>query len=120
MGQGLPKRLLSRNQAPIFYELLAAAIIKQSQQPQSGTATIAEKIQSPPNTTEQQPISHATNTRLDQSVNSSGISALLDQVFLGELEVSNQPSNVFEDGIPLGASVSKKIKSKIWNSKFFI
>ena len=110
MGQGLPKRLLSRNQAPIFYELLAAAIIKQSQQPQSGTATISEKIQSPPTTTEQQPISHATNTRLDQSVNSSGISALLDQVFLGEPVGSNQPSIDFKDGTPLGASVCQKLK----------
>ena len=52
-------------------------------------------------------------------MNSSGIGALLDQVSLGEPEVSNQPSNDFEDDIHLGASVAKKIKSKIWNSKCF-
>ena len=55
MGQGLHQPLPSRSQAPIDYDLLAASVIKQSQQPQSGTVTIAEQLQSPPNTTEQQP-----------------------------------------------------------------
>ena len=82
MGQDLPQPLPFRSQAPIDYDLLAAAIIKQSQQPQSGTVTIAEPLQSPSNTTDQQPISHATTTGVAQSVNSSGIGALLDQVFL--------------------------------------
>ncbi|XP_078327575.1 uncharacterized protein LOC144623177 [Crassostrea virginica] len=85
MGQDPPQPLSSRSQAPIDYDLLAAAIIKQSQQPQSGTVTIAEPLQSPSNTTDHQPISHATTTGGAQSVNSSGIGALLDQVFLGRL-----------------------------------
>ena len=101
MGQDLPQPLPFRSQAPIDYDLLAAAIIKQSQQPQSGTVTIAEPLQSPSNTTDQQPISHATTTGVAQSVNSSGIGALLDQVFLGEPLGSNQPSFDFKDGIPL-------------------
>ena len=120
MGQDLPQPLpsSSRNEAPIDYDLLATAIIKQSQQPQSGTITIAEPLQSPSNTTDQQPISHATAT-VAQSVNSSGIGALLHQVFLGEPVGSNQPSFDFKDGIPLGASVSQKLKSKIWNNEYF-
>ena len=51
-------------------------------------------------------------------MNSSGISALQDQVFLGEPVGSNQPSFDFKDGIPLGASVSQKLKSKIWNHEY--
>ena len=119
MGQDPPQPLSSRSQAPIDYDLLAAAIIKQSQQPQSGTVTIAEPLQSPSNTTDHLPISHATTTGGAQSVNSSGIGALLDQVFLGESVGSNQPSFDFKDGIPLGASVSQKLKSKIWNNEYF-
>ena len=52
-------------------------------------------------------------------MNSSGIGALLDQISLGEPEVSIQPSTYFEDDIHLGASVAKKIKSKILNRKCF-
>ena len=52
-------------------------------------------------------------------MNSSGIGALLDQVFLGEPVGSNQPSFDFKDCIPLGASVSQKLKSKIWNNEYF-
>ena len=55
MGQDPPQPLSSRSQAPIDYDLLAAAIIKQSQQPQSGTVTIEEPLQSPSNTTDHQP-----------------------------------------------------------------
>ena len=110
MRQGLPQPLPARGQAPIDYDLLAAAIIKQSQQPQSGTITIADQLQTPPNTTEQLPISHSTTTVPAQSVNSSGIDALLDPVFLGESVGSNEPSIDFKVGSPLGASVSQKLK----------
>ena len=103
-GQSVP----SRSQAPIDYDLLAAAIIKQSQQPQKGTVTIAEQLLSPSNTTEQQPISHATTTGAAQSLNSSGIGALVDQVFLGKPVGSNQPSIDIKDGIPFSASVFQK------------
>ena len=119
MGQGLPQPLPSRSQAPIVYDLLAA--VKKSQPPQSSTVTIAEQLQSPSNTTEQQPtcISHATTTAVAQSVHSSGIGALLDHVFLGEPVGSNQPSIIFKDGIPLGASVSQKLISKSSNNEYF-
>ena len=57
--------------------------------------------------------SHATTTGVAQLVNSSGIGAMLDQVFLDEPVGSNQPSIHFRDGIPLGASVSQKLHKKI-------
>ena len=52
--KGLPQPLPSRSQAPIIYDSLAAVnvIIKQSQQPQSSTVTIAEQLQLPLNTTQ--------------------------------------------------------------------
>ena len=52
-------------------------------------------------------------------MNSSDIGALLDLVFLGEPVGSKQPSIDFKNVIPLGASVSQKLKSNIWNNEYF-
>ena len=90
MGQGLPQLLPSRSQAPIDYDLRVADIIKQSQQPQRVQLPLQNnylRIQ-----LSSKPINHATTNGVAKSVNSSGIGALLDQVFLGEPVGSNQPS----------------------------
>ena len=58
--------------------------------------TIAEQSQSPPNTSEQQPVSHATTAAVARSMNYSGIGELLDHVFLGEPVGSSQPSINFK------------------------
>ncbi|XP_062593510.1 uncharacterized protein LOC134254984 isoform X3 [Saccostrea cucullata] len=49
------------------------------------------------------------------------LGTLLDQVFAGEpARASDLPysSTIVSDGIPLGSSVSSKLKSKIWNNEF--
>lgn len=45
--------------------------------------------------------------------------SLLDKIFAGETAAGNR-NDIYKptDGIPLGASVSKQVKSKIWNNTF--
>ena len=111
---------------PIDYDLLAAAIIRKSQPPQEQPlncpASTSPQVQTCPSSsqpTEQHHNNYApSQPEVIQPANPSGIGALLDQVFLGEPAGSNQPSIDIKEGIPLGASVSSKLKAKIWNHEF--
>ena len=62
-------------------------------------------------TTEQHHSSYAPSPGVTQPVNPS-----LNQVFLGEPAGSNQPTIDSKEGIPLGASVSSKLKAKTLES----
>ena len=118
VSQGPAQQLPSSSQSlPIDYDLLAAAIIRQSQpqeQPLNCPASMSPQVQTSPNSsqpTEQHHSNYApSQPEVTLPVNPSGIGALLDQVFLGEPAGSNQPSIDIKEGIPLGASVSSKLK----------
>nr|XP_022311710.1 uncharacterized protein LOC111116941 isoform X2 [Crassostrea virginica] len=79
---------------PIDYDLLAAAIIRQSQPPQEQPlncpASTSPQVQTCPSSsqpTEQQLNNYApSQPEVIQPANPSGIGALLDQVFLGRLQ----------------------------------
>ena len=114
VSQGCAQQLSSSSQSlPIDYNLLAAAIIRQSQSlncpdrmsPQVQTSTDSAQ------TTEQHHSSYApSQPEVTQPVNPSGIGALLSKFSLGETAGSNQPAIDIKEGIPLGASVSSKLK----------
>ena len=119
VSQGPAQQLPSISQSlPIDYDLLAAAIIRQLQPPQEQPlncpASMSPHVQTSPNSsqpTEQHHSNYApSQPEVTQPANPSGIGALLDQVFLGEPAGSNQPSIDIKEGIPLGASVSSKLK----------
>lgn len=92
----------------IDYDKLAAAILKQtSQKPPSATVPQQEL---PPSAQLQLPLLPS-----DQPGSStSGIGSILDQVFLGEPARSSTHSLDIREAIPLGASVSIKLRQKIW------
>ena len=50
----------------------------------------------------------------------SGLGLLIDQIFLGEPAKSreNHATDLLDEGIPLGASVSQKLKAKLWSNEF--
>ena len=68
-----------------------------------------------------QPPSVPSSSLVSQNQNNtSGLGSLIDQIFLGEPTTSNVDCNpeLLDEGIPLGASVSQKIKTKIWTNEF--
>ena len=50
----------------------------------------------------------------------SGLGSLIEQIFLDEPAKSreNHATDLLDEGIPLGASVSQKLKAKIWSNEF--
>lgn len=96
----------------IDYDKLAAAILKQtSQKPPSATEPQQEL---PPSGQLQSPLLPSDQP----GPSTSGIGSILDQVFLGEPARSSTHSLDIKDGIPLGASVSIKLRQKIWCNEY--
>ncbi|XP_062601970.1 uncharacterized protein LOC134263599 isoform X2 [Saccostrea cucullata] len=130
----------------IDYDKLATAILKQSHahnglslQPQEAPSvpaatshssdtlpksTADPQSSSVPGPSSQQPSAQQLSAQQPTSSVSSStpvLGTLLDQVFAGEpARASDLPysSTIVSDGIPLGSSVSSKLKSKIWNNEF--
>ena len=99
----------------IDYDKLAAAFLRQSKLPEISTSQLQQGQHQIADT---QDHTHLLGNQPPQQTSASKIGAILDQVFLGEPARSAQPVHNIQDGIPLGASVSSKIKSKIWNHEY--
>ncbi|XP_078319116.1 uncharacterized protein LOC144620899 [Crassostrea virginica] len=99
--------LVSQNQNNTF--------CSQAFQPTSSSGIPSQPIQ------QNQPPSVPSSSLVSQNQNNtSGLGSLIDQIFLGEPTTSNVDCNpeLLDEGIPLGASVSQKIKTKIWTNEF--
>jgi hypothetical protein len=121
----------------IDYKLLAKHIIEQQKtmEDELVVATANQSVEasvSHTGTIELAPTNEMLNTSTNQVtsdgtpqasevVPASALGALLDNVFAGEPAGSNVDSNLhiqLTDCVPLGATVSSKIKLKIWNNEF--
>ena len=98
----------------IDYDKLATAILRQSKLSEVSTPQLQQGQHQIVDTQDH----HLLGNQPPQQTCASGIGAILDQVFLGEPARSAQPVLNIKEGIPLGASVSSKIKTKIWNHEY--
>ena len=128
-------KAVSENALPtVDYEMLAAAIIRQQQdqtRAQSPEVTTEEQGEadiethtSVPITADSASATYANPSSSSNTVQESGNFAnFLSQIFAGESVAPNYSSQVvtplsIEKGIPLGAHVPMKLKSKIWSNQF--
>lgn len=104
----------------IDYAELAKHIV--AQQRQQGTEIQQEASAQPQTITDSTPVSSSmlNGSEGNQDVSASNLSSLLDNVFTGESASRSQSQMPIElcDSVPLGATVSQKIKQKIWNHEF--
>jgi hypothetical protein len=122
----------------IDYDKLALAILKHSPQGSGGHLARSSEVSPVPPTTAQACDNHQNGT-IELAVpgpstphddgqqtnclsgSAPALGELIDKVFAGEparSTVHSISAATVSDGIPLGASVSSKIKSKIWNNEF--
>lgn len=99
-------------QAALAYDQLAAALLRQAKPKETAVSLTAAPASD-------SPVPGNSQIQKDQpSATTAGIGALLDQVVLGEPARATQLSVDIKEGIPLEASISSKVKSKIWNNEF--
>lgn len=99
----------------IDYDKLALAILKHSAPANEIPATPALIACS--NT----PGPSSMSSPQDSLPTSTGLGELLDKVFTGEPARPtplNHPTAIISDGFPLAASLSTKVKTKIWNNEY--